>query len=146
MSLADYWALFGTLYLIFLTYKDYTNNMNVDDRYNYLMFGLSISLYSHFKNRFIYILAIIIILSILYIYIKKFKLIGEADINTISWIFLGYAIISPYKLLGWFFFFTICALFYTIMKKYVFKIDRATPFYGVLLICFATSNFLMGVY
>ena len=140
------WAIIGTFYLMLLTYKDYKNNMVVDDRHNYLMMGMTISLYWSFPRAWWYGLSTIVMLLFLYKYIKKFKVIGDSDITAITWIFLGYAIISPFKLFWWFVFFSCSALFYILLKKYLFKIKGPTPFYGVLLTVFIFSNYMLGIY
>lgn len=120
--------------------------MNVDDRHNHFMLGLSISLYSHFRHNILFMLLLIILTIILYYFIKKYKLIGEADIKTISWIFLGYGIISIWYLAWWSILFFFVMILYWVLKKYVFKIEQATPFYIVILLSFIVNNFLFGIY
>jgi len=46
-SVFGYWAFFGCVYLLWLTVQDFRNNMRVDDRRNWFMMGLSVSLLSH---------------------------------------------------------------------------------------------------
>ena len=40
----SFFAWFGTIMLIILTWQDFKNNMKVDDRRNYFMFGVSATL------------------------------------------------------------------------------------------------------
>lgn len=141
-----YWAWMGTLYLIFLTYKDFKDKRVIDDRHNYLMLGASISLLSHLRRSFWYMLAIVLVTVILSIYLRKFKVIGEADITALSWIFLGYGIINIFKLAWFGFYFIIITVFYNFLKFKVFKTKQNTPFFPVILISFWLNSFLFGLY
>lgn len=141
----SYWAYIGTFYLLLLTYQDYKNNRMVDDRRNWFMLGISVSLISHTYTTFWYKLALSIILIVLYIFMRKIKALGEADTNTYSWIFLGFGLINPYYLMLFTGIFIVLTLLYTILKK-IFKIQQPVQFYGVLLISYSISCFLLGIF
>jgi len=141
-----YFLWIGTIYLIFLTYKDYKDKMRIDDRHNFIMIGIAISLLSHIQTSFIKLLAITITIILLGIYLNKFKLIGGADITAIRWILLGLGIID-YTILLWFTgFFVIIALFYALIKRYLFHYKGHTPFFIVLLISFWFTGFIFKLY
>lgn len=137
----SYWSILGTMYLIFLTYQDYTNNRMVDDRKNYFMLGLSISILSHISSTLWYKLSLTLSIIILNVILKKYKPLGEADINTISWVFLGLGLMHyTYIILFTLVFLTLATLFY-VMKTYVFKYKENIAFYGVILISFVLTCF-----
>lgn len=145
------WAFAGTLYLIRLTYQDFKNNMLIDDRYNFFMMGLSISLYSLFKHRFLYIIGIVAGILIISQLIKKLKVVGEGDTNAITWIFTGYAIIGIEKLIMFFLSFAIITTFYYVLKFIISKmvkgnVNQKMPFFIVILISFITTNLLAKLY
>jgi hypothetical protein len=71
-------------------------------------------------------------------YLKKFKLIGEADINTLLWIFYGLSVLSPFYALWFAGIFIALTLLYFGAKVWIFKNKEYTPFYGVILISFVT--------
>jgi hypothetical protein len=144
-----YWAFMGLFYLGILTVQDYRNMRMVDDRYNYLMLGASISLVSHTNNSFWYLLGLTAILFILYGYLRKLKPLGEADINTISWIFLGYGIIRAANLGVFVAIFTAFTLLFYVLKYIICRIagqpfSQPTAFYGVIFLSFLASVLLNG--
>jgi len=142
----SYFPFLGTIYLIILTWKDHTNNMRIDSRQNFFMMGIALSLYSHFNHGLIYALSLVAIVMILYKFMTKYKLIGTADIQSISWIFLGFGIISYYILFWWVLLFSVMTLIYFCLKKFIFKIQTPTPFYSVLLISFIIISLAFGLY
>jgi len=136
----SYWVFMGVLYLMILTYQDYKNKMLVDDRKNYLMLGATIALISHFKVRFIYMLGLILIIFFIRWIFKKYNTIGDADINSLSWLFLGFGIISPFYLLTFLLIFTLLYILFWGLKKLIFKLlnhlNVPTQFYGVILLSY----------
>lgn len=141
-----FWAWMGTLYLIFLTYKDYKDKRRIDDRHNYLMLGASISLLSHLPRGLFYMLLIVAVSLGLRWYLKKFKVIGEADINSLTWIFLGLGIINIFKLAWFGIFFIIITAIYTGLKFGLFRYKAETPFFPVILVSFWFNAWLLGLY
>lgn len=140
-----YWAFFGTLYLIILTYQDIRHKRLVNDRYNYLMIGVTISLTSHVSVILWRIFIFIGVILALFIFLNKFKVLGEADIKTISWIFLGYGIINVFYLL-WFtaWFIIITLLHYGILKAY--RVKGYVPYYPVILASFVVNCIIFHLY
>lgn len=146
MNNISYWAWFGTFYLILLAVKDYKNNMKVDDRHNYFMMGVTISLASHIKRPGWAILLIIALSIGLYFLLGATKALGSADIKTISWIFLGYGIINLWWWVWFSIYFIGVVILYSFLKIFLVKYNKPTPFYGVLLIVFSLSAYLYGLY
>lgn len=125
----------GTLYLLILTYQDIKNKMLVDDRYNYFMLGATIMLYSYYQHTFTYILSLIIIIALLSWFVNKFKLLGSADIKTLSWCFLGLGIIERNMLVFFLLSFMIIQMIYAIINGIWFKQPKV-PGYPLFLISF----------
>jgi len=142
-----YWAFLGTFYLLWLTWQDLRNNMMVDDRKNFFMMGLTISLYSHFYYGIIYSLSLFIIVLAICIIFSKRKLIGDADISTIRWVLLGFGLMSPYLAAWWLIIFGCVAVIWLIIRT-VMKIpkEKQMPFYPVLLTSYVLQCALFGLY
>lgn len=140
----SYFAWLGTLYLIILTIKDFKNNMKIDDRANFFMLGIAISLYSHFNYRWYFGLSVIGILLLLRYLLGKFKILGDADISSLNWIFIGLAILN----LGYLVFFLLIVVilwgFYYSLGRRLTK--NPLPFYPVLLLSFWISCFFLSIY
>lgn len=149
----QYFAYFGLIYLLILTIRDYSNKMIVDDRHNFFMTGIAVSLMTHYTRGFFYLLGLAAITVILNILLKKKRALGEADINSLSWIFLGFGIISPY-VLGYFAailiilttLFNLLRFFYSKILKNKKILTGEMPFYSVILISFITTCLLMGLF
>lgn len=141
-----YWAWLGMIYLIIMTIKDYTNKMKIDDRLNSFMMGVTISLYSHFNYAIWYIVAVIALVFLMRWVLKKIKPLGEADINSIAWIFLGFSILNLYSVVWFFGIFIMTTIIYAFLKHSIFKMNVPTPFYSVILICFFLVNLLYGFF
>lgn len=141
-----YWAWFGSIYLFILTIKDYKNNMMVDDRHNWFMMGITISLYSHFDYGFWWIVFLLALTFALRYFLGKFKVLGIADLNSIMWMFLGFSILNIYYTLWFSIIFLILVVSYWSLKKYIFKITKPTPFYMPLLVSFFLSCFIFSLY
>jgi hypothetical protein len=139
----DYYYFFGIFSLLWLTWQDYRNNKFVDDRRNWFMMGIAISLISHIDSSILYRFAVIIIAIALNMAFRRLKTLGNADINSLSWIFMGLAFINIFYLILFCIIFCSLTLLFTLLKKYVFKIKEATQFYGVLLLSFTTTALLI---
>lgn len=140
-----YWAFFGTIYLIIMTYQDFKQNRLIDDRHNYFLMGLSISLLSHFQRSFWYILSLALLIVIFSIITRKYNLLGEGDISALRWIIIGLAIISPYVLMYFLGIFAVLSLLYVLLLKYVFRKPDA-PFFNVLLGSFIIISVWFDLY
>lgn len=154
-ELGSYWIWSGTIYLIILTFQDFLWGMKVDDRLNYLMIGLTISLASHYHTRLLYILIVIIVMILFHLTITKIiKNLGQGDLKAITWILTGYAIINIYYVPTFLLTFALIYCFYAIVKITVRRIlaskgmvtnDRA-PFFSIILLSFFTFSFMYGLY
>lgn len=141
-----YFAWFGTIYLIILSVKDFKNHGLVDDRHNWMMFGITISLYSHFNYRILWVFSIIIMTLLLRYFLGKVKILGEADQNSLAWMFLGFSILHIYYTLWFVLIFSIITILYYSIRRYIFKIKQKTPFYIALLLSFVLNCLLWGLY
>jgi len=145
MDLA-YWAFFGTFYLILLTFQDFKRQMIVDDRHNYFMLGITVSLISHVHRSLLYIFALVLVVIALTIYLNKTKVLGEADNRTISWIFLGLGYINPFQLAWFGIFFILITALYVFIKFKILKYKKPLPFYPVLLLGFLVTAGIFKLY
>lgn len=141
-----YFAWFGTLYLIYLTYDDIFKKCLVDDRKNWFMLGLSISLYSHFKHSTYYILFIVFVVIMFGIMMRKYSSVGEADVNSISWVILGLSIINVYSLVLFTLIVSGVTMMYYTIKGPLLKIKSNTAYYPVILVSFITTMALYRLY
>ncbi len=141
-----YWAWFGTLYLLILTYKDLKNSNKVDTRYNYIMLGISLSLTSHVHFVIWRILVLIIVVFGMYFFLKKYNVLGLADIQSLSWIYLGYGFLSLTYLFWFMLIFVGVTLFYLFLKVKVFKYKEPAPFFPVIFVCFVFNSWLFGLF
>ena len=141
-----YWAWIATIYLIILTYQDYKNKRLVDDRANLVMLGVTISLISHLPVTLFYLLALIAVVIALRIYLIKYNLLGIADINALNWVFLGFGYINAIFLLGYTLIFIATTIIYTLIKIYLFKYKKPTPFFSIILVTFWFCSFVFGLY
>lgn len=144
-SIASQWVYLGTIYLIILTYQDYKRKMLIDDRLNYFMYGVTIGLYALFKRSLWYGLIAIAFIILFNLGLKRFKGLGEGDINTLSWVWLGFIIINLGFLL-WFItlFSAINAVYFTLKRAY--KYTLPTPYYAAILLSFVCTCALLGLY
>ena len=142
-----YWAIIGTIQLLILVYQDYRHNMLVDDRKNYFMMGLTVSLIFVLQPAFWYILTILAFTVALTIYMTKFKVLGEADIKTMSWACYGFGLFGIYKLVAFLVIFAAVTAIYSLLKFGVFKMKKQpAPFYGVILGSFIVAAWAAAVY
>lgn len=148
-----YWFWIGTMYLIFLTWQDYRRDKLtglplglVDDRLNYFMMGSTFALLSHVMRPLWFMLAVMFVVVVLGIVLTRFKLVGRADVKTIGWIFYGLCILSLYQFVTFVGVFVVSSTIYSVLKFYVFRYNKPTPFYGVILISFVTTNLLWHSY
>lgn len=149
----NYWFFLGTVYLIILTWQDYKINpetgkrgMMVDGRLNYFMMGSTFSLLSHVRRPVWYVLVLVVMVVILGFLLKRFKLIGSADMKSIGWIWYGLAIINVAWLGAFCVVFMLVAGLYAFLKFVVFRRRESTPFYAVLLVCFLVVSLFVNGY
>lgn len=146
VSGAFYWVFLGVVYLVWMTVQDYRNGMLIDDRKNYFMFGLSISLLSHFSRPFWYVLVVFAVTVGLGFLLARVKGFGRGDVNAVSWAFWGFGIIGLFEVAFYGVSLIFCSLVYHFFKLKVFKVDKPTPFFGVLLICFILTVVVFQIF
>ncbi len=142
----NYWAWFGTFYLLILTYKDIRNSSKVDTRFNYIMIGISLSLTSHVEFVIWRILVLLAVIFGMYIFLNKFNAMGLADIQSLSWIYLGYGILNIGYLVWFVIIFVAVTLLYLLLKVKLLKIKAPSPFFPVILVCFIFTSWLFGLF
>lgn len=146
----NYWFWIGSFALILLTYQDFTRNMRVDDRRNWFMMGVTITLLSHLPRPIWYILAVVALGIGLNILINKLNLLGDGDANTITWLWIGYGFIGLLTLVKFLLVFLSLYVFYMLVKIIIMRIMKVrswnTPFYIVLLLSFVLTNIINGSY
>ena len=142
----SYWAWFGTLYLLILTYKDLKNSNRVDTRYNYVMIGISLSLTSHVNFVIWRILILLIVIFSMAYFLHKYKALGLADIQSLGWIFLGFTMLNINYLIWFVIIFIAVTLLYLLLKMKLIKYEGPAPFFPVILACFIFTCWLFGLY
>lgn len=121
--------------------------MLVDDRKNFFMMGVALSLTSHFPNRPLWM--IFVLLSVMFgfaYFSKKSSQLGAGDIHCLAWIFLGLAIINLVYLLVFIAFFIPVVLLFGLAQAKLAGKDRPLPFFGVILISFVAFCLLWGLF
>ena len=146
MSVLSFWGFVGALYLMILTYQDYRENRLVDDRKNWFMLGVTSCLIYSMNLKLWYLLVLISTSIILTMFLNFKKVLGEADINSLSWIFLGFGATGTFNVLWFFLVFSILTAIYFGAKRLIFKKKRPTPFYGIILLSFLTTITLFRIY
>lgn len=146
MSEISYWLWFSTFALLILTWQDYRNNMTIDDRRNYFMFGITLSIVSHIRRTIYYNVALILIIIGLHYLMHKVKPMGEADINSFTWIFYGWGLISPFLLGAYTIIFSSLTILFMMLKKYLFRYEKPVPFYGVILLSYVSLGLIYRLY
>ena len=142
-----YWASIGTLMLIYLTYQDFKHNRKIDDRKNYLMFGVTLSLFSHIDITLWYLGATILSVIIMSALVSKFaKGLGAGDVSAIGWIYYGLTVLQPGALIGFIVLLAAIGLLHVTVKEVILKIKQPVPFFHVILITFVSTALLFGLY
>jgi len=147
----NWWVYIGILYLILLTYQDYKNNMMIDDRYNYFMFGFTIALFQYYDVHWWYILIIMALAIGLGIFIGFTKAMGRGDIKTILWSFVGFGLISLHALIGYLICFLGIFIFHYLIARLFMallgmKKNVKTQGYPILLISFVLNSFIFSLF
>lgn len=146
----EYFAWFGTISLIMLTYQDFKNNRKIDDRRNFFMFGVAATIPAILGLSFLPVLINIVVIFVLRHYVikilSKFKgLLGGGDVSTIFWLIMGFSWLGWFIMSTWF----IALFFFTLVYfgvKRIMKITQPTPFMIVLLCSFVLTCLAFGLY
>lgn len=142
----SYWAWLGTIYLAILTYQDYTNDMWIDERKNYFMYGITFSLLSHVHRSIWYTLSIVVFVMIFNYFGNKLDGFGEGDIQALNWVFFGFGFLNPVWLGIYVLILSLYTGIYLFFKHKVFKVSKPTPFFSILLLAFFTGCFWFQIY
>jgi hypothetical protein len=110
------------------------------------MLGITISLFSHFPVTWYVSLALIGFVTLLSFLGRRIRAFGEADLNSLSWIFLGLGIISLVKLAIFLIIFFVITCFYLILKVYVFKNKKSIPFYPIILVVYVFGLWFLRLF
>lgn len=144
--ITNYWAYIGTLYLLILTYQDFKNNRDIDDRKNYFMMGITLSLISHFPTSFFYLLGLILGIVVLNI-LLKFTRFGAGDISAFRWVFLGFGLLQFNYLLWFMGILLVISGIHFFIKNIIFKKSEAEfQFFHIILISFVVNCLMWGLY
>lgn len=144
----SYWVWIGSLQLIYMSWKDLRNNMMVDDRHNWFMMGLSVSLISHVNVKITYLVVLVISVIIIMFVFKISKTLGSADVKSLMWISYGFGLMNPTFLLWFFVWLAGLILIYFGVKTLYLKIpkEKPTPFFMVILFAFMINAVVFGLY
>jgi|GEM_PF-4991040 len=139
----SWWALSGAVYLVFMLISD-IKEMTIDDRYNYLMYGLTFALFflSHlsFWRRLILLIIAIIIVNM----IKKTKVFGDGDISALYWLIYGFALLNIYALIVFLILLVVLAVLSNIGMK-IGKVEKI-PFFPMLFLDFIITCFVFNLF
>lgn len=141
--ITSYWTWLGLIYLISLTYQEYANKFKVDDKYNYLMFGLTISLYSHIKTHLAYIISIILIGIFINIYFSK--IMKSETKNSMLWLLTGFGIQGFDKFLFFIILLAVGTIVYYGLNK-LYKVYTYLPFYVILSFIYIVTCSVFGLF
>lgn len=149
-----YWMYIGTFYLFWLSWQDLTRQRFVDDRKNYFMLGVTVSLWWSVAGGRVwwYGLSLVAVIMLFNIIAKRHEqVIGLADIHTLSWILLGLGIINPsYGLLWTIIFGVLCLVMYLVRLASYHHLPREqwtpSPFYPVITASYILFGIMAGLY
>ncbi len=118
------------LMLIYNTFRD-IRTREIDERYNYFMFGATMMLLGYFKINIILVFILIFLTIIVILLTKKFMATG--DLQALVWILLGFGAIEHFKIIKFLIAFTGLFILSFITKKLIKKEREETPGYILLL-------------
>ena len=144
-----FFAWFGTVSLVLLSWQDFRNNRIIDDRRNFFMFGVSAVIPALLGLGLIPILLHILIIFILRHYVikygVKFGFLGGGDISALFWAIMGLSWFGYFVLGAYFgYLFLLTGVYYGVKK--IMKIKQPTPFMIVLLCSFVLTCVSFGLY
>lgn len=134
----NYWFFFGFLYMLRLLIQDH-RRMRVDDRLNFFMLGVTLSLLSHVSRSLWYLFSLLFLVFVIGFFMRRSSSIGLGDIGAVRWVFLGLGYLDPFLLLFFVFSWFFCHLFYLfVLRRFFFKLARdvRTPYFFVLFSAF----------
>lgn len=145
-NLVSLWFIVGIFGLVVMTYQDYFNNMNIDDRRNFFLMGLTLSLATLGNYHLWYLVIVMAIGAVLSWLISKIKAFGEADVSSFIWIVYGFLLIEPVYLILFFGYLILLTVFKLYMVRKVYKMREPVPYYIVLLSAFIATGLSVGLF
>jgi hypothetical protein len=145
MILVSLWAWLALFGLLVMTFQDFFNDMNIDDRRNFLMLGLTISLLTVTAYPWWYVISIIVVGLALSFFLAWKKALGGADINTLWWCYYGFALIGIHVMLFFFIILTVLTLIYAGILRLKGRKGSKYPYYVLITISFTLTAFAYGL-
>lgn len=139
-----YWAYFGTLYLIIMTFQDLFNNMTIDDRRNWFMMGATIALISHLGRPFWYYLLVGLLVFIMISLFNKYNTLAKGDTSALTWIFIGFGFLSISHFIIFSINFLLILILWATIKNGVFNYKEKVAFFPVILVSFISACWFTG--
>lgn len=145
----SYFFWLGSFSLLILSWQDVTQNNIIDDRKNYIMLGVAISLarLTIYMNHSIwyklFIIAASILLSMFASYFMK-KNTADGDLGTIRWIVLGLCFISIYRAIAFIILLFCLTLLMELFIAFLIKKKLKIAFMPYLMALFVLMGVLMG--
>ena len=140
------WAWSGTLYLLILCYQDIRHNRSVDDRLNYFMLGLTTAILSIVTNKLWYNIFIIFFSIGLVWLSNKYQIVGAGDGSAFRWVLIGFGLLGITHLIAFLLSLGIMTGVYSLLKFKVFKFNKPTPYFPVVLVIFISNCIAGGFY
>lgn len=132
-----YWVVPGIINLAIMSYMDFKNNMMIDTRFNYIMMGITFSLLSHHKRTFFYVMGVLLGYFILFYVIKRY--FGDGDLQTLGWLLSGFGFLDPFYFILFAVVFTGIHFIYTMVKVYLLKTKKPTPYIIIILFSYGLT-------
>lgn len=141
----SYWFFPALLYLVWLTWQDCRNNMLVDDRKNWFVMGLSVSLINFTSLSPFSVFFLIVCMVGLMVFFSWSKMFGQGDITAFGWMFLSFGFLDLFTLGLFMVLLLLFSSVFFVCKKFVFLREKL-PFFPVLLIVFLVTAFMGGTW
>lgn len=141
-----YWAVFGVFFLAILTFKDFARGGWIDDRLNWVMHGVSLSLLSWNDVAFWWLAFVIVSFLVLRFVLLRRAVLGEGDVNALGWIWYGLGVLGFSYLVNFLVVFGFVSVLYAVLKLGFFRIREKKPFFIVILISFVFSCWSLGFF
>jgi hypothetical protein len=145
----EFWAVSGLVYLLYLTFFDLKNNMRVDARPNYVMVGMTFALVG--GSGYSWWLTLLIVAGGFLFWrvasVLLYRLVGRADVVSISWVWFGLALIDLWAPLYFVLFLFLSAVVTSFLRKRILRVPKA-PFFPAILASYVFACvllFLQGV-
>lgn len=131
-----YFWIFGLVNLVWMAVSDVRKGL-VDDRKNFFMLGVALSLLSHVWRPWWYVMGGVLMLVVLGVLNKRFGVWGEGDMSAFRWIVLGLWILEPVLVVFYGVVLGVLTLVQRVVAKLVFKEKGLKlPYFVVIGGCF----------